>query len=219
MKRLAAILVLAAILLAAVPSKAASDPASNAFGRVEIPARPPAGPQPVDLSVKVIFEDPALLEETNQIMLAFDLPEPEHLTVTVQGIENGNGTPVPIAKDQRNDSAQPGVFVDAAELENHTALHVNATVATDANGRFPIGFMVIPFDDDWKTLSLGENGTADLYGYAVLASDGHETDGLEPPLRGSGNDVPALGPVAVVSVLGLAATWRRFGCSDGARRP
>lgn len=219
MKRLAAVFLLAALLLAAAPSKAASDPASNAFGTVEIPAHPPAGPQPVDLSVRVTFEDPALLEETNQIMLAFDLPKPERVTVTFQGIETGDGTPVPITKDQRNNSGQPGVFVDAAELENHTTLHVNATVATDANGRFPIGFMVIPFDDDWETLSLGENGTADLYGYAVLASDGHESDGLEPPLRGSGNDVPAPGPLAVVSGLGLAATWRRFGCSGGARRP
>lgn len=218
MKRLAAAMALAALLLAAVPAHAAGDPASNAFGTVEIPAHPQAGPQPVDLPVRVTFDDPALLEETNQIMLAFDIPDPEHVTVTFQGIDTGDGRPVPISKDQRNHSSQPGVFVDAAELENHTALHVNATVATDANGRFPIGFMVIPFDDDWETLSL-EDGTADLYGYAVIASDGHETDGLEPPLRGSGNDVPALGPLAVVSGLGLAATWRRSGCQDGARRP
>lgn len=213
-----AVLLVASLLALAVPANAERDPPSNALGTIEMPAHPSAGPDPVPLRVLVTFEDRELLERSHQVLLSFNVHDTDAVSVDFGGIETANGTPVPIVKDERDKPGQPRVFVNATDLANATAIDVNATVETHANGRFHLGFMVIPFNDNWAKLPLGSNGTAELYGFSVLASSGHATEGLDPPLRGSGNLVPGPGAGLAVAAVILAAAWthRR---RDGDRRP
>lgn len=219
MRAVLAVAAVAAVLSAAVPADAAGDPSTNQLGTVEMPAHPPTGPEPRGLPVTVELDDRALLDEANQILLSFNVHDTEAVDVSFDGLTTANGTPVPLVDEDRDRPAQPRVFVDGDALVNASTLHVDATVTTHANGRFHVGFMVIPFDDDWETLTLDGGGSAELYGFSVLAADGHAAEGLEPPLRGSGNQVPGPAPVALAVAAALTAAVAGSRSTGAARRP
>lgn len=224
MRRALAAALLAALAWASVPAGAGGDPSTGPFGSVEMHPHPPAGPEPTDLPVRVTFDDRSLLERAHRVLLSFNLHDPAAVTVDFRGISAPNGT-VPLVKDERSRSAQPRVIVAGSDLANATSgnatgLEVDAAVETAANGRFHVGFMVIPFDEDWSNLQLDSGGSAELYGYSLLASEGHPAEGLEPPLKGSGNDVPGPGAgLALLAAGGAAVGSRRRSRRDGARGP
>lgn len=211
MKRVVGPALVVALLAGGLPASAGSDPSTNALGSIQVHPHPEAGPEPVNLPVTVQFDNRSLLEQSHQVLLAFNVHDPEVLRVAFTSLETANGTDVPLVKDERDNTAQPRVFVEASEIANATGLEANASIQTEANGRFHVGFMVIPFDEDWSKIPLDDEGAAELYGYAILASRGHESGGLQPPLLGSGNQVP--GPSAlVVLILAAGLTRRRSGC-------
>lgn len=221
MTRALAAALLLALASAGVPAAAAGW--TGPLGFVDMRAHPPAGPEPTELPVRVTFDNPSLLERAHRILLSFNVKDPDAVSVDFQGVSAGGKT-VPLVKDGRSKPVAPEVIVAGEEVANATGgngtvLDVDAAVKTHANGRFHVGFLVIPFDEDWSELQADSGESTQLYGYSLLASRGHPTGGLEPPMKGDGNDVPGPGAGLVALAVGGAATLGRSRCRDGARRP
>lgn len=222
MTRALAAALLLALASAGVPAAAAGG-WTGPLGSVQMRAHPPAGPEPTDLPVRVTFDNPSLLERAHRILLSFNVKDPDAVSVDFKGVSAGD-EPVSLVEDGRSKPANPEVIVAGEVVANATGgngtvLDVDAAVQTHANGRFHVGFLVIPFDEDWSPLRTASGGSTQLYGYSLLASRGHPTGGLAPPMEGKGNDVPGPGAGLAALALGGAATLRRSRCWDGARRP